>query len=225
MNLGFYYHIPLHSSADELRIPAYLGVFLDSLADEVKTLILFMHEANPDDVKHCDYILKAKNIRYLSLGLKSPAWDRFLWPAKTLFRIKFNISLCDMLLVRAPSPLAPTFYHKFHKLTKIAYLVVGDYNEGAKHLDQPWWRKIPISILSNRNDRQLSFVLTRSLALVNSTALFNKYKDKVKNIHEVKTTTLASSDFFERTNTCEGNEIKILYAGGLYLAKGLIELL
>jgi glycosyltransferase involved in cell wall biosynthesis len=225
MNLGFYYHIPLHSSKEGLKIPAYLGVFLDSLANEVNTLTLFMHEANAQEALHCDYILKGENIRYITIGIKRAAWDRFLWPGKTLSKIRNTVATCNTVIVRAPSPLAPAFYDEFHKITKVAYLVVGDYNEGAKHLDQPWWRKIPISILSNRNDRQLSVVLAHTLTLVNSTALFNKYKTKVKNLHEVKTTTLSSSDFFERTNTCEGNKIKILYAGGLYLAKGLIEFL
>ena len=62
MKLGFYYHIPIHSSEYGLKIPAYLGVFLDELANNTKTLTLFMHEANQQEAKHCDYLMKGKNI-------------------------------------------------------------------------------------------------------------------------------------------------------------------
>ena len=58
MNLGFYYHIPVHSSPMGLKIPAYLGVFLDSLAHEVDSLTLFMHEASVLEYSHCDYLIK-----------------------------------------------------------------------------------------------------------------------------------------------------------------------
>lgn len=225
MNLGFYYHIPIHSSEAGLKIPAYLGVFLNSLANEVDTLTLFMHDANPHEVLHCDYILDIRNIRFVSLGKKTTAWERFLWPGKTLSKIKLQVATCDSIIVRAPSPLAPAFFDKFNKLTNIVYLVVGDYVDGAKHSTQPWWRKIPIVILSNRNDRQLTKVLSKSLTLVNSTELFNKYKSKVNKLHEVKTTTLSESDFYSRSDTCQGKEIKILYTGGFSFAKGLRELI
>lgn len=225
MNLGFYYHIALQLVGNEIKTPSYLGVFLDSVANEVDTLTLLMHEANSNEAKQCNYTLKGKNISFISLGLKTPAWERFLWPEKTLKKIKHKIANYDILLVRAPSPLAPAFFYEFHELTKIAYLVVGDYVDGAKNLNQPWWRKIPITILSNRNDRQLSLVLARSLTLVNSTALFNKYKLKVKNLHEVKTTTLSETDMFIREDTCQKGEIKLLFAGGLSFAKGLRELI
>lgn len=225
MTLGFYYHIPVFIENRSLKIPGYLGVFLDQLSKEVESLKLFLHEASPHESEHCNYLLTGKNISLISLGPKTPAWDRFLWPDKIINNIKTDVSQCDAVLVRAPSPLAPAFYHEFNKLTKLAYLVVGDYVDGAKNLNQPWWRKIPITILSNRNDRQLSFVLARSLTLVNSTALFNKYKSKVKSLHEVKTTTLSESDIFIREDTCQKEEMKILFAGGYSFAKGLRELM
>ena len=38
---------------------------------------------------------------------------------------------CDVILVRAPSPLAP-YFNRYLKNTKLVYLVVGDYGEGGK---------------------------------------------------------------------------------------------
>jgi len=225
MNLGFYYHIPLYSATNALRVPAYIGVFLDSLATEVDNLILLMHEANPQEAKQCDYVLKAPQIVYHTLGPKTPAWDRFLRPWKTLKKVENRVSECDILLVRAPSPLAPAFHRKFCKLTKIVYLIVGDYTEGLQHLDQPWWRKLPISILTYINDQQLSGVISKTKAIVNSQRLFDRYEPCACDLHLVRTTTLSQSDFYYRLDTCLGNEIKLLYTGSFSFAKGLRELI
>lgn len=225
MNLGFYYHIPISSSSGELKIPGYLGVFLDSLASEVRQLILFMHEARDFEASQCDYVLQAKNISFVSLGYKTPAWDRFLWPGKTLRKIKSKVNECDVILVRAPSPLAPRFYDEFKDLTIITYLIVGDYSEGIKHLEQVWWRKLPAIILNLRNDRQLRRVILKSPSFVNSRELFNKYKSLQNELYEVRTTTLKYTDFYQREDTCQNGEIKILYAGVLSFNKGLRELI
>jgi len=225
MNLGFYYHIPISSSSGELKIPGYLGVFLDSLASEVRQLILFMHEANDFEASQCDYVLQAKNISYVSLGHKTPAWDRFLWPGKTLRRIRLRVGDCDVILVRAPSPLAPMFYKAFKNLTEIVYLVVGDYANGVKFIHQPLLRKLPIQILNIQNDHQLRMVLKKTLALVNSQELYDKYKSFALDLRIVRTTTITDKDFFYRADTCMNDEINILYTGRLDITKGLRELL
>jgi glycosyltransferase involved in cell wall biosynthesis len=225
MKLGFYYHIPAVNSGGGIKVPSFLGLFIDSLASEVESLTLFLHSAERLNSIKCDYILKGDNINYVNLGPKTPAWERFLLPWKTLKKIRKEILNCDTVLVRAPSPLAPRFYKSFHKLTNVAYLVVGDYSEGIKHLDMPWWRKIPIQVLSKINDYQLESVLKRAKTMVNSTALFNRYRSKVPDLSEIRTTTISSDDFYHRNNTCLNEEIKVLYTGSFSSAKGLIELL
>lgn len=225
MKLGFYYHITLKSGYNELKVPAYLGVFLDALAQEVDHLVLFMHEANEQEARYCDYTLKSSNRTYHTLGLKTPAWDRFLRPWRTLRKIRNKIDECDVLLVRAPSPLAPAFIKHFTKTTKVCYLIVGDYIDGAMHLNQPWWRKLPIIILSYFNDRQLTRAVKQAKTLVNSQKLYDKYKKVARDIYVVQTTTLSSSDFYYREDTCDKQEINILYTGSFSFAKGLRELL
>jgi len=225
MNLGFYYHLPIDPSNGELKTHSEQGVFLDELASHVDRLTLFLHRANEKEIPRCEYKLTSKNIRFIDMGFKLPAWDRFLFPKKTLSKIIKEVSSCDLIMVRAPSPLAPQFYSKLHKYTKTCYLVVGDYVHGAKHLHQPWWRKIPIIILSARNDRQLTKSLQNSLTLVNSPVLYDKYRQKVKNLYQVRTTTISKADLYHRELTCDKDEIKLLYTGRLDLAKGLRELL
>lgn len=225
MKLGFYYHITLKSGYNELKVPAYLGVFLDAIAQEVDHLVLFMHEANEQEAGYCDYTLKSPNITYYTLSLKTPAWDRFLRPWRTLRKIRNKIDECDVLLVRAPSPLAPAFIKHFTKKTKVCYLIVGDYIDGAMHLNQPWWRKLLIIILSYFNDRQLTRAVKQAKTLVNSQKLYDKYKKVARDIYVVQTTTLSSSDFYYREDTCNKQEINILYTGSFSFAKGLRELI
>jgi glycosyltransferase involved in cell wall biosynthesis len=184
-----------------------------------------MHEANQEEGNQCDYILKNPKIVYYTLGPKTPAWDRFLFPGRTLRKISNRVKESDLLLIRAPSPLAPAFHKKFGKKTKMTYLIVGDYSKGVQHLDQPWWRKIPITVLSYINDRQLKSVISNTKTLVNSQKLFEKYVPFQNDLHIVKTTTLSQNDFFYRFDTCLGNEIKLLNTGSFSFAKGLRELI
>lgn len=225
MNLGFYYHIPAVLSDSGIKIPAYLGVFLDALAQEVDYLTLFMHLShNPNDPT-ASYSLRSRNVRFVSLGLKTPAWERFIRPGRTLNKIGSEIKKCDLVLVRAPSPLSPDFHKRFGKNIKISYLVVGDYIDDSKNLDQPFIRKLVIQMLSIRNDKQLTNALKRSTTLVNSAKLHEKYSRIVKDLHLIRTTTLSNGDFFVRADTCHKDEIKILYTGSFSLSKGLLDLI
>jgi glycosyltransferase involved in cell wall biosynthesis len=224
MNLGFYYHVTLHSSQNGLAVPAYLGVFIEALASEVDTLILYLHEASANEVEKCDYTLNSANIRYYSLGHKTPAWDRFLRPRRTIRKIKHSVKECDILLVRAPSPLAPAFYTEFYRSTLVVLMIVGDYLEGVKYLHQPLLRKWAIQILSRRNDRQQRRSIRKTPSIVNSLDLYNKYKSLSDNIKLIRTTTIYQNDIFSRSDTCQEDEIKILYTGRIDIAKGLREL-
>lgn len=225
MNLGFYYHIPVFSDGLSIRIPSFLGVFIDELANNVDYLYLFLHQSEIIDDKYFDYELKSNNLVFIDLGLKTAAWHRFLFPSLTLKLIKEEISNCDFLIVRSPSPLSPSFYKYFSQSTKIIYLIVGDYVQGSKYLNQNIIRKIAIRVLSFRNDYQLSKVLKKTTTIVNSIELFNKYKSFVKSLYQIKTTTISENDFFFREDTCLNNKINILYTGRFDLAKGMLEIL
>jgi glycosyltransferase involved in cell wall biosynthesis len=208
-----------------MKTASYLGVFLDALAAEVTHLTLFMHRAVHAETAACDYRLQRTNIRWVDLGPKSPAWDRFLRPGRMLKPLRNEAATCDVVLVRAPSPLAPAFYESYRDVTRICYLVVGDYAEGVKHLLQPWWRKLPIIALSLRNDRQLSRALRASLSLVNSDALYVRYCPHVNRLYKVTTTTVTDSDLYTRRDTCGGPAINVLFTGRIDVAKGLRELI
>ena len=57
MKLAFYYHIAISDRQGAIAMPGYLGVFIDSLAENVDFLYLVMHEANDHEKEEADEIL------------------------------------------------------------------------------------------------------------------------------------------------------------------------
>jgi glycosyltransferase involved in cell wall biosynthesis len=225
MKLGFYYHIVLFQNAEGIHIPSYLGVFLDSLAAEVESLVLFGHEANHIEKENCDYVLKSTNISWVNLGMKTSFWHRMLFNKTILSIGAEDILKCNFLIVRAPSPLAPWFYFNFGSKVKIAYLMVGDYIQGLKSLNQPLKRKIPIYLVNYLNEFFQNLALKKSLTFVNSTLLFDKYKRNVKLLFQVKTTTLTNNDFFKRDDSFNNaDNINVLFTGRISFSKGVLDL-
>lgn len=226
MVLGFYYHVVLNSKNEAIRMPSFLGVFIDSLAEEVSTLIIFGHQARNQEVHLCDYTLKHKNIQWVNLGYKTPYWDRVIFPWETLRKIKNGISKCDYIIVRAPSPLAPYFYLRFRKQSKISYLMVGDYIEGIKNQKEKIYRKIPVFILTYINEYLQNKAIRNCKTFVNSRLLYTKYVPFAYQLHEIRTTTISKEDFYARRDSfisCS-KEINLLFTGRINLAKGVLDL-
>ena len=222
MKLAFYYHIPIYKKGNNLYCPGYLGVFLDSLASQVNELVLFMHESEDNQKSH--YKLKNTNITFVSLGKKLSAWRRALFN-KTILKVYISqIKHCDMLLVRAPSPLAPYFKKHLEKI-KLAYLLVGDYEELSKSIKINSFRNLMIKFFMLTNNYLLERQLKKNLVVVNSKDLYEKYKNTCEKISFLNTTTLSDSDFYFRENTCLSNKINILFTGRISFNKELLELI
>ena len=129
-----------------------------------------------------------------------------------------------IILVRAPSPLAP-YFNRYLKNTKLVYLVVGDYGEGGKLIKISSIRNLFVKLFLVYNNHVFQNQMKKNQIIVNSRILFDKYKISLRNINFVKTTTLSKNDFFERVDTCQGEKINILYTGRLAWEKGLRELI
>ncbi|MBL7764904.1 MAG: glycosyltransferase family 4 protein [Chitinophagaceae bacterium] len=224
MKLAFYYHIPAVQRADGIYLPSYLGVFIDSLAGFVFQLHYLFHEAGKDQDKECDYRLESKNIQFVSLGPKSPAWHRMLFHGKILKNALKSISACDVLLVRSPTPLAPYFY-KYFPSVKICFMIVGDYAESISHMNTRHWRNKLIYEFLKRNDILFKKQISQSHILVNSENLYQLYQGKCKAVDQIRTTTLSAKDVFIRKDTCTGPFIQLLYTGRIDPAKGMFEMI
>lgn len=224
MKLAFYYHIAIKIQEDSIKIPSFLGVFIDSLAHQVGQLVVIAHEANVHEARDCDYELYSKNIRIVCLGLKTPAWHREIFHCKILKKALQKIEDCDALIIRSPTPLA-AYFHKYLNGPKLWFMIVGDYLEAIEHYRNSSFRNRLIYYYLHFNDYRFQERIKQTDILVNSPALLNKYKEKSKSIHQIRTTTLFGSDFFKRDDTCINQPIEILYTGQFSPAKGLFELI
>jgi glycosyltransferase involved in cell wall biosynthesis len=223
LNLGFYYHVPIYCVNNQLKISGLLGVFIDKLAQNCEKLFLFMHKANEYEIADCDYILKEKNIEFISLGNKNPAWSRDLFHSFVLTKHMKLFSMLDALIVRSPTPYGP-YFHNYIENEKIFYMIVGDYGDSAENLKIRNFRDLLIQKYISRNNKKFIKIIRGSNLLVNSNELLIKYQNLTKNILLIRTTTLEESDFFERIDTCKNNIVKLLYTGRIDPAKGLFEL-
>jgi len=222
MRLGFYYHIPIHLKPDgNIGMPAFLGRFIDSLAEEVEELILFMHtsERNLD----VEYYLSSKNVRVVNLGIKRPAYIRFFFPSIFLKNWTTEIKACDYFLIRSPSPLASAFSN-YVETSKQVYMVVGSYREGLKYLHPSWYKAWLVKALNILMHYDFERKLKSKRLIVNSQVLYDAYKKSAKSIFLTQTTTLNEDSFFFNLERCNNpDDYKILYVGRLDLAKGLKE--
>lgn len=226
MTLGFYYHIVVYSDKQgRIFVPAYLGLFVDELAKNAEQLLYFAYTSTKITNEQ-NYELKQNNIILVNLGLKKPFPITVAFGHYFLRKFKKEASLCNAILVRAPSPLAPYFYSRFRKLTKISYLMVGDYMEGIKHQNFNLIKQRLINLFTHINEYFQNKAIRNSGCIVNSIPLKIKYEKLNTKVAIVKTTTLTKDDFYERNNTCsDPGNIKLLFVGRIEKAKGMDELL
>ncbi len=204
-------------------MPDYFGIFIDELALNVDTLYLFLHQANLSEQQTFNYSIKANNVVWINLGIKNKAWSRDLFHQFKLSNFKNEFKKLDALLVRTPTPYGP-YINRYIDEKKIVYMIVGDYTVGAKFQKIRGLRDRIINYYLHRNSNKFYKVLNGANILVNSNELFEKYKSRTTKIELIRTTTLTSSDFFERVNTCEKSVIQLLYTGRIDPAKGLFDL-
>ena len=107
MILGFYYHSSYIEEKSDISMPSYLGVFINSILNDVDELIIFGHLSNNNNLDKCDYKLKNEKIKFVNIGYKTSSLHRFIFNKKLLKQIKNEVYNCDAILVRGPSPLAP----------------------------------------------------------------------------------------------------------------------
>lgn len=223
MKIGVHYHTPFLIKGDKLYTSGLFGVFIDSLAAQVDTLYCFMHEPTDREMHMMDYELQSSNIRMVSLGPHTPLYTRLLSAPKLSAIVKQYRNQIDHLIIRTPTPLVTNLAAAIG-YDKTTLLLVGDYAEGAKTLDLPFWKKTLIQTWTKWFNNRLAKLISRVHVVSNSEQLREKYLPLNPAITIVKTTTLSSKSFYNRKDTCTGNEIKLLYTGRIDLGKGLLEM-
>lgn len=223
MRLGFHYHIPAEQRNDGIYMPGYLSRFIDSLANQCEEVVCYLHSPRPSQVELLDSVIMQSNVKLISIGQHCAAWKRSLWPGRFVKALHRELDRPDALLVRGPSPLLPGFCSEARRLEiPTALLLVGSYVDGVDDLPQPRWRKELIRLYGHLNQWQQDRAAKRGLMFVNSRKLYDRYSDLVSDLVETRTTTLSEQDFFERDDTCQGGQIRLLYAGRFSRGKGLL---
>lgn len=223
MKIGVHYHTPFLVKGNKLYTSGLFGVFIDSLAAQVETLYCFMHEPTHREMHMMDYELQSSNIKMVSLGPHTPLYTRLLSAPKLAGIVQKYRSEVDHLLIRTPTPLVTNLAGAIG-YDKTTLLLVGDYAEGAKTLDLPFWKKKLIQTWTRWFNNRLAKLISKVHVVSNSEQLREKYLPLNPGITIVKTTTLSSKSFFSRNDTCTGEEIKLLYTGRIDLGKGLLEM-
>lgn len=224
MKLGFYYHIPIVRINKRPCLPGFLAVFIESLASQVDKLVLILHEATINEYPGADHELIGLNIEWVNLGRAKPAWHRSFFPSLTLNKMIGKADI-DCLLVRSPTPLAPSF-SEFFKSIPVYFMIVGDYLEGAEHLKSSTLRDRIIYQYLRFFDKQFNKVISKSKIIVNSNALLKKYTKAAIEVSLVNTTTISDNDILViKHDISFDSPIRLLFTGRIDPAKGVFELL
>ena len=222
MRLGFHYHIPAIQQDGQIKMPGYLGLFVDSLAVRCERIVCFQHSPREDELLQMDYEINNPNISLVAIGPHNtvPLRTAAAFFNRQVFR-SWQSSL-DILLVRVPTPLLPVISLIWKK--PLTLLIVGDYLPGIDDLPQPRWRKELIRIWAKWVQSYQLRTAKRSLTFVNSRLLYEQYLHHIPNLVETRTTTIRENQIFPRYDTCKAPPYRLLYAGRMSRSKGLFEM-
>jgi glycosyltransferase involved in cell wall biosynthesis len=223
MRIGFHYHIAFYKEGDNVYVPDFFGIFIDSIANNVDGVTLFLH-SNNKRTEDDNYKLLSQNLEIVNLGPVKSFYARFFTPSRYFKIIHNNLTDLDCVLVRAPTPLAPYFWFKFHKGVPIYFFLVGSYTKTATHIKTKWYRKIPILLLLHLYQLFQDFAVKRTKIISNSLEILNDYANRTIDFKLIKTTNLNKNSYFERKDTFTNSKTIFLYAGRIEYMKGLTEL-
>jgi glycosyltransferase involved in cell wall biosynthesis len=222
MRIGFHYHTPAQFVDGKIRMPAYLGLFIDSIAAKTESVVCFQHSPLSHESALMDYAIGSSNVQFVNIGPHTsiPKRTLFAYQNRSLYS-KWQDKL-DVMLVRAATPLLPVIASAWKK--PLVLFLVSDASEGIENLPQPGWRKKLISIWAGWYQHQQLNVARNTLTLVNSRRLYDQLRPTVRHLEEVRTTTLKETDLFIRSDTCLSSPYRLLYTGRMSRIKGLFEI-
>lgn len=226
MRLGFYYHSPARCDASgRIRVPSYLGVFIDSLADHCEQVVCFLHSPLPIEEESLNYTIRHSNVTLVDIGPHVSVPQRILNAARFTEPLRQWRDRLDVVLLRGPSPLLGAMANAVGDLP-LAVLLVGDYLAEARAAQGRLTpRRLIVRLWLEWNLRQQVRIVRKHLTFVNSRQLYQDFAPIAAKIVETQTTTLSSADFFEREDTCAAPPYRILFSGRIVRAKGVTDIL
>jgi hypothetical protein len=222
LRLGFYFHVPAIAREEGIYMPGFQGRFVESLASHCEQVTCFLHSPRANELESMDHRITSSNVKLFDIGPHVSTMGRVLNWKRFTRPLRLHARDLDAVLVRGPSPLLPAMANATS--LPVALLLVGDYTTGINDLPQPIWRRELIRLWSYWNKSQQNQIVRRSLTFVNSRILYDELKGRAPNLHETRTTTLNSDDFFGRSDTCQSAPCRLLYVGRMDRTKGLLQI-
>jgi glycosyltransferase involved in cell wall biosynthesis len=222
VKLAFHYHTSAYVQEDGIYVPAYLGLFLDSIAANVVHLRLLLHTSPVREELH-DYRLKTGNVSLCDFGAHMSIPSRMRNWRKYADLITKESQTSDALLLRASTPLLPIFRRQWGSKTFL--MLVSDATSGLSQLPQPWFRLQLIKLWAHWYAHEEALLAKSVPVIVNSAVLFNTHKRWTTNLKLLTTTTLSDSDLFRRDDTCLEDSVRLVSVGRIAETKGLLELI
>lgn len=202
---------------------SFYGLFLDSLARQTDSMIVFSYSPTPSELGEMNYRLESTNLEVVDLGRHNSLILRFLRFPWAIFLIWRRKEALDCLLIRSPTPLViPALL--LHKRIQIVLYLVGDYIEGAKNTQFGMVKNFLIKALARSTDKAQKSIAKNNLVIANSQALVDQYQSIASRVCLIKSTTLTEEDFFLKNHMANRPIYKILYTGRLDESKGLFEI-
>jgi glycosyltransferase involved in cell wall biosynthesis len=224
LRLGFHYHTLADEKDGALYMIGYMGRFIDSLAKCCESITCFLHSPGGKTDEIVDYPLKARNVQWVNLGPKYSVPHRELIKRRYATLIRNRGQSIDAMLIRGPSPMLPIIAQAINP-KPIVLLIVGDYVSSIDDMPVPRWRREAIRVWAWWNKLQEIQIAKRSLVFVNNRRMFDEFYPIVKNLVEVRTTTLDEIDFYDRQDTCQAPPYHMLYTGHITKGKGVFDII
>lgn len=224
LNLGFYSQITGLEKHGALYLPAYFGMFIESLTDYLDHVRLFVHQAEGSEQDIFDSRISRSNFDYILLPSRKSFPHQYFLPDYYLSDFKNGSADLDVMLLRGPTPLTPAIAKKFAPKPSVL-MIVGDQLTGAQTSDQPLWRKQLIMAYWKLVYASIHKIAKKSLVIANSEKQYSRYKPLSKKVVQTRTTTLRLENIRIRENNELHSPVRLIFSGRIELEKGILEII
>lgn len=190
--LALHFHISASTVDGGIHYPHYYGVWVDSLAPYFKEIVLLTHTTDRP-LGENTYRVQAANVSVIDLGEKDDKPQRRVLARKRYQAILgANLDRFDIVIYRAPTPLAIWLYPLTRTKTNVFLLVSRMLAPGViDHL--PWWKRLRLRLYWGFDQWQLSRYANESLTLSNG-PMFRTEFPRIRDQRVVFTSTIHASE-------------------------------
>jgi glycosyltransferase involved in cell wall biosynthesis len=218
--LALHFHIPITIKHDGYYYPEYYGNWIDSLAPHFKEIVFLTYSNKKSDENK--YKVTSSNVSLIDLGDKPILRNTIINHKKYQNILKNNLNKFDIVMYRAPTPLAVFFYPITKDKVNVFFLVANMLKglDSAKskisfvkyYLWKKYWTWDHNWLEKNAN---------KSLTLSNGPTFLKEF-NCILDQKVIFTSTIHSSDVQEdKKNKALQDPVQLLYLGRISSEKSI----